>query len=74
MKNGQIKSFRDTVMQTDSFKSWTKIVQKISLTRNNLSHIEHGYTVAKNLGYKKWSAQCNFSFRNKELVQELLNN
>ena len=73
MKNGQLKSFRERVMATESFSSWPSVVQKITLSRNNMNHIQHGLTVAENIGYKKWESQSGFSHRNKELIKELLN-
>lgn len=73
MKTGQLLSFREKVKQTESFKSWGKVVQKVTLSRNNMNHIEHGLTVAKNIGYMKWEKQCQFNNRNKELVKELYN-
>lgn len=73
MNNGKIRHFRDAVMQTECYQSMTPIAQVLSLKRNNLNHLEHGYNVAMNIGYDKWEAQSGFSFRNKEIVKQLLN-
>jgi hypothetical protein len=73
MKSYEIKNFRDAVSNTHTFKSWPKVVQKISLTRNCLKSIKDGLTIAENIGYKKWEKQSNSNWRNKELVNELIN-
>lgn len=72
MKNGQLKSFRDKVMATDYFKSLSKVIQTITLKRNNLLQLEHGYNVSKNRGYDYWERTSNALQRNKEIVNELL--
>jgi hypothetical protein len=72
MKTGEIKSFRDKVMATDYFMSLSKVIQTITLKRNNLLHIEHGYNVSKNRGYDYWERTSNAMQRNKEIVKELL--
>lgn len=72
MKNGQIKSFRDMVRETETFKSWSPIVQKISLSKNCLKNISDGVTISKNIGFEKWQSQTAMKYRNIELVKELL--
>lgn len=72
MKNGHLKSFREKVAETETFKKWSPVVKKISMTRNNLCKIEHGMTVATNIGFKKWERQTDSHPRNVELIKELL--
>lgn len=72
MKNGQIKSFRDMVRETETFKSWSPIVQKISLSKNCLKNISDAVTISQNIGFKKWESQTAMKYRNIELVKELL--
>ena len=74
MKSGQIKSFKDKVRESETFKSWTPIVQKISLSRNSLKPISDAVTIATNIGVEKWEKQTAMKYRNIELVKELLNN
>tara|TARA_R100000781_G_scaffold113591_1_gene82412 strand:+ start:13184 stop:13411 length:228 start_codon:yes stop_codon:yes gene_type:complete len=74
MKNGKLKSFRERLMETEYFNGLPKVVQKIALQKNNLNHIEHGYNVAMNIGFDKWESQSGFSFRNKEIIRELIQN
>ncbi len=74
MKNEERPSFRQKIMETNAYKSWIPVLQKIAMSRNNINHVKHGFTVAGNIGYKKWESQCGFNQRNKDLIKELLEN
>ena len=72
MRSEQITSFRDRIRATETFKGLGDVAKKITLARNNTAYIHHGYTVAKNIGYKKWEKQSNYNYRNREIIKEIL--
>ncbi len=72
MKSGAISSFRERVKNSETFKSWSPVVQKISMTRNNLKVINDGLTIAENVGIKKFEKEFNYHARNVELIKELM--
>ena len=72
MKNGQLKSFREKLTATETFKSLGKVAQKVTLTRNNAKHIENGFNIAKLYGYRKFERDYGFNSRNRELIKDLM--
>jgi len=74
MKNVELTNFRDKIRSTDTFKSLGGVAKKITLARNNVAHINYGYTVAKNIGYKKWEKEFNYNNRNKLIIKNILDN
>lgn len=66
-------NLRSKIENTNTFKSLNPVQRTMTLAKTNLKHIEHGVTVAKNIGYEKWCEICQFTERNKNIVKELIN-
>ena len=69
----QIRILREDVQETETFKSLSKVIQKIASTRNQISAIAGNVNIASNIGYEKWERQTNASWWSKAIVKELLN-
>lgn len=70
----RIKPLREQIIETNSFKELSKIMQSITRKRNNILIIEHGVNVARHIGYEAWENQTDFSWNNKKIVRELAKN
>lgn len=60
------------VMNTNHFKSMSKIRQKLYKTRNNVKAIENGVNVSLNIGFDKWQEQTQSNWDNIQIIKELL--
>ncbi len=65
-------AFKDRIRATEMYKKLIPVLQSIILKRNNVAYIKHGYTVAKNIGYKNWLKQSDYKERNQIIIKELL--
>lgn len=74
MENQTIFISRETIKKTETFKKLSRIQQDLTLNRVNVSHIQNGVNVVKNIGFEKWESQCQFTWNNKEIVKEITNN
>lgn len=65
---------KEKIEQTQTFKSLNSVQKKLTLQKTNVQHIAHGVNVATNIGFEEWVKICQFTERNKNIVQEILNN
>lgn len=65
-------TFKEKVMASRCFNNWMPITQRLALRGNNLRILQHGFTVAMNIGLDRWERQTGFSERNKILIRELV--
>lgn len=64
----------DNIRETEAFKGLSSIVQKITLSRNNvLNSINYNVTLIGNIGYEKWDKQTNVRSYNRQIIEELIN-
>lgn len=68
------RPFKEEIKETKTYKSLTKFLKTFTLKRNSIKILEHGVTVATNIGYEKWEKQSNYHWRHKEIVNDILNN
>lgn len=61
----------DEIKATETFKSLSKIQQKIRLNRNSRIAIQNGVNIALNRGLEVWEKQTNGSHFHVEVVKEL---
>ena len=69
----QIRILGDTVSSTEAFNKLSKVNKIITLQRNNISAIEHGVNLLKNVGLEVFEKEHNFSYNNKLIIFELAN-
>ena len=67
-------AFKDKIRATEMYGSLIPVLRTIILKRNNVAHIQHGYTVAKNVGLPKWKKQTNYKERNIVIIEQILKN
>lgn len=69
-----MSTFKEKIEGTKTFLELNSIQQKMTLSKTNRIHLEHGVTVAKNIGLSRWKEICQFSERNIKIVQEIITN
>jgi hypothetical protein len=70
----QIKINRDQIRNTDAFNKLTKIQKDITLNSNNFKALENGINVANYKGFELFEKEHNFTWINKKIIKELLQN
>jgi len=65
-------TFKEKLEATETYISFPHVVRKITSSRNNVKHLLRGYLVAKNLGFKKFEKEFNYSSRNLLLIKEII--
>lgn len=66
--------FTEKIKGTKTFMQLNSLQQEMTLSKTNRSHLEHGVTVAKNIGLDRWKQICQFSERNLKIVEEIFTN
>lgn len=67
-----MSTFREKIEGTNTFKNLNIVQRKITLSKTNRAHLEHGVNVARNIGIKRWLQVCQYSQRNMNIVQEII--
>lgn len=68
-----MKSFREKVEATATYKSLTGVQRISTLSTTNLKHLEAGFTISKNIGFEKWKNQSGYLERNIAIISDLHN-
>ena len=68
----QIKLTRDLVIETSTYKNLNHIAQKMVRSRNNIVAIENSVNIIRNRGFDLWEKQSNCSYRNKEIIKDII--
>ncbi|MBN8565256.1 MAG: hypothetical protein J0M25_00790 [Flavobacteriales bacterium] len=68
-----MKTFREKVEATPTYKSLEPIQKESTLNRSTLKQLEDGFTIATNIGFQKWKTQSGLTERNIRIVYDLLN-
>lgn len=63
----------EMVKGTDHYKSMNKVRQNITRSYNNIKTIGDGFNIAKTIGFAEFERRTNYSFSNREIIKELLN-
>lgn len=63
---------REEIENTEFFKSLDPTIKILARRSKNIQSIQHGVTVAKNIGFEKWNAQTGDRYYNRMIVKELI--
>jgi len=69
-----IRPVKERVKETQTFKSLSKIGQKLFMKKTNLVKIDHALKVIGNIGFDEWERISNYSYRNILVIKDLLKN
>lgn len=69
-----MSTFKEKIEGTKTFRQLNIVQQKMTISKTNRNHLEHGVTVAKNIGLDRWKQICQFSDRNMKIVEDILTN
>ncbi len=65
---------REQVEATYFFQSLNRTVQILAKRTQNIQTIQHGFTVASNIGFEKWNQITGDRYYNRMIVKELIEN
>lgn len=67
-----MKNFREKVEGTKTFQQLNKVQKALTVQKTNISHLEHGVNVAKNIGLDKWKKTSITIAETSVLLKKLL--
>lgn len=70
----EYRLLKNDVEKTETFKSLSKTLKRITLSRTQISEIEKAINTCYDCGYRTWEKATYANWRTKAIVKELLNN
>lgn len=74
MENKIINVSRKEIQETTAFKTLSKILQSITLKKQNVSAIKNAVNISLNRGFGYWEKQTQSRNSNVKIVKEIVNN